>query len=90
MQPAGLVQVEAARADGRWARAYAGSAEMVIPDDFLAAVATNARAQRLFATLDRRNLFAIYHRLQTAARPELRAKRIAAIVAKLARGETFH
>ena len=90
MQPAGLVHVEAARADGRWEAAYAGSAEMVIPEDFLAQVRKVPAAQRSFDALDRRNLFAIYHRLQTAKRPETRAKRIADIIAKLARGERFH
>jgi uncharacterized protein YdeI (YjbR/CyaY-like superfamily) len=90
MQPAGLAHVEAARADGRWAQAYAGSATMVIPDDFLAALAKNAAAKRFYATLDRRNLFSIYHRVTTAKREATRTKRIADIVAKLARGEVFH
>lgn len=90
MQPAGLAHVEAARADGRWENAYAGSADMVIPDDFLAAVQKNVAAKKFFATLDRRNLFAIYHRLTTAKREATRTKRIADIVAQLARGEVFH
>ncbi len=90
MQPAGLAQVEAARADGRWDQAYAGSAEMVIPDDFVAAVTKNRAAAKVFAALDRRNLFTIYHRLHTAKRPETRARRIAAMIAQLARGERFH
>lgn len=90
MQPSGLAHVEAARQDGRWEQAYAGSAEMVIPDDFLAALEKNRAAKRFFATLDRRNLFAIYHRLHTAKRPETRAKRIAAMIADLARGKAFH
>ena len=90
MQPAGLAHVEAARADGRWAQAYAGSATMVIPDDFLAALGKNAAAKRFYATLDRRNLFSIYHRVTTAKREATRTKRIADIVAKLARGEVFH
>ena len=90
MQPAGLAHVEAARADGRWEQAYAGSSEMVIPDDFLAALQKNRAAKRFFATLDRRNLFAIYHRLQTAKRPETRQRRIESMIAQLARGEAFH
>lgn len=90
MQPSGLAHVEAARQDGRWEQAYAGSSEMVIPDDFLEAVRKNARANKFFATLDRRNLFVIYHRVQTAKRVETRKKRIADIVAQLARGEAFH
>lgn len=89
MQPAGLAHVEAARSDGRWDRAYAGSAQMVIPDDFLAALKSNVAAATFYETLDRRNLFAIYYRLQTAKRPETRAKRISAIVEQLARREGF-
>lgn len=90
MQPAGLTHVEAARADGRWDKAYAGSAAMVIPDDFLDALKKNAAAKKFFATLDRRNLFAIYHRVETAKRLETRTKRITAIIAQLASGKAFH
>lgn len=90
MQPAGLVQVQAARADGRWSQAYAGSAAMVIPDDFLAALQGNPDAKRFFDTLNRANLFTIYHRLQTAKKVETRNKRMALIIAQLARGVAFH
>ena len=90
MQPSGLVHVEAARKDGRWEKAYSGSSEMVIPDDFLDELRKNRAAKRFFDTLDRRNLFAIYHRLQTAKRVETRQKRIRDMIAKLARGEAFH
>jgi uncharacterized protein YdeI (YjbR/CyaY-like superfamily) len=90
MQPSGLAHVEAARRDGRWERAYAGSAEMVMPDEFLAALREDPVAETFFATLNRANLFAIYHRLQTAKRPETRQKRIAEIVARMARHEPFH
>jgi uncharacterized protein YdeI (YjbR/CyaY-like superfamily) len=90
MQPSGLAHVEAARKDGRWEKAYAGSAAMVIPDDFLKELRKNPAAKKLYATLDRRNLFVIYHRLQTAKRPETRTKRIAAMLAQLASGKAFH
>lgn len=90
MQPAGLVHVEAAREDGRWEQAYAGSADMVIPEDFLVELKKDPVASRFFETLDRRNLFVIYHRLQTAKRPETRRRRIAAFVAQLAREERFY
>lgn len=88
MRPSGLVHVEAARADGRWERAYAGSAAMVIPEDFLAALERDVDAKRTYASLKRMGLFVIYHRLQTAPRAETRAKRIEALVSALARGET--
>lgn len=90
MQPSGLAHVEAARQDGRWDQAYAGSAEMVIPDDFLGELRKHPAAQKFYETLDRKNLYAIYHRLQTAKRAETRTKRISAMVAQLARGEKFH
>jgi uncharacterized protein YdeI (YjbR/CyaY-like superfamily) len=89
MQPPGLAQVEAARADGRWEQAYAGSADMVIPDDFLAALALDTAAATTYASLDRASVFHIYYRLHTAKRPETRAKRLAALVAALARGEAL-
>ncbi len=90
MQPAGLAHVEAARADGRWGRAYSGSASMVIPEDFLEALEKSPAAKRFFATLNRANLFTIYHRLHSAKRAETRQKRIADMLARLARGEAFH
>ena len=90
MKPSGLVHVEAAKKDGRWEQAYAGSAEMVIPEDFLAALKKIPAAERFYAALDRKNLYAIYHRLQTAKRPETRQKRVESILAQLARGEVFH
>lgn len=90
MRPAGLAQVEAAKKDGRWDAAYAGSSEMVIPEDFLAALAKSKKASAFYATLDRTNLFAIYHRLHTAKKPETRLARIERIIAQLARGERFH
>jgi uncharacterized protein YdeI (YjbR/CyaY-like superfamily) len=90
MQPSGLVHVEAARQDGRWGQAYAGSAEMVIPDDFLQELQKVPAAKQFYETLDRRNLFAIYHRLQTAKRAETRQKRMQAMIAQLAAGKAFH
>lgn len=88
LQPAGLAQVQAAQADGRWDLAYSGGAAAVIPADFLAAVAVAPpAAQATLATLNARSRFAIYYRVTTAKRPETRAKRIHDLVAMLARGE---
>lgn len=89
MTPAGLAQVDAAKADGRWEAAYAGSAAMVIPRDFLDALEMRLEAKAFFETLDRKNLYPIYYRLQTAKRPETRAKRMAQILAQLERGKRF-
>ena len=88
MQSAGLVHVEAARSDGRWAAAYAGSATMVTPEDFLAALQQDPAAHAFYATLKRQSLFTIYHRLHSAKRAETRKKRTAELLAKLARGES--
>jgi uncharacterized protein YdeI (YjbR/CyaY-like superfamily) len=90
MTPAGLAQVEAAKAAGRWENAYAGSAGMSIPEDFLEALEARPAAKAFFQTLDRKNLYAIYYRLQTAKRPETRARRTAEILSRLDRGERFH
>lgn len=86
MQPSGLRHIEAARADGRWEQAYAGSAEMELPEDFLRALDQNPDAKAFFATLKRAQIYSIYHHLQTAKRPETRKRRMEAIVAKLANG----
>jgi uncharacterized protein YdeI (YjbR/CyaY-like superfamily) len=87
MQAAGMVQVEAARSDGRWESAYAGTAAMVIPEDFLAALQKDPAAHAFYATLKRQHLFAVYYRLHTAKRVQTREKRLAFLLAQLARGE---
>lgn len=89
MRPSGLIHVEAAKADDRWESAYAPASEMVIPEDFLAMLDRDAEAKAFYHTLNRTNLFTIYHRLQTAKRPETRAKRMAAILEQLKRKENF-
>ena len=88
MQAAGLAHVEAARSDGRWATAYAGSATMVMPEDFLAALQQDPAAHAFYATLKRQSQFTIYHRLHSAKRAETREKRMAELLAKLGRGES--
>lgn len=90
MTPAGMSQVEAARTDGRWDAAYHGSATMVIPQDFLDALAALPVAEAFYQTLDRKNLYPIYYRLATAKRPETRARRLQLILEQLLRGERFH
>jgi len=89
MQAPGLAQVEAARADGRWESAYAGSADMVIPEDFLAALRQDPAALAFYGTLKRQQLFTIYYRLTSATRAETREKRMVEILAKLGRGESL-
>ena len=90
MQPPGQVQVEAAKADGRWAQAYDGARTSSMPDDLQAALDANPRAKAFFATLNASNRYAVTWRVQTAAKPQTRAKRIAQLVEMLARGEAVH
>ena len=89
MAAAGLKEVDAARADGRWQTAYEAFGSASIPDDFLKKLAANKRAKAFFATLNKTNLYSIAYRLQTAKKPETREKRMLAIIEKLARGEKF-
>jgi uncharacterized protein YdeI (YjbR/CyaY-like superfamily) len=87
MAPRGLVEVERARADGRWDRAYEGSRNATPHPDFIAALEQNPAAGEFYATLDSSNRYAIYYRVHEAKRAETRARRIEKIVAMLARGE---
>ena len=90
MQPAGLLHVEAARRDGRWGRAYSGSAGMVLSDDFLKVLKKKPKAKTFFESLNRQNQFAFYVRVETAKSADTRKKRINDLVARLERGEAFH
>jgi uncharacterized protein YdeI (YjbR/CyaY-like superfamily) len=90
MQPAGLREVQRARDDGRWDAAYDAPSTATVPDDLRAALDADPRAAALFAGLSSQNRYAILHRIQTAKRPETRARRIEKFVAMLARGETLY
>ena len=88
MHDAGRAQVAAAKADGRWDRAYGGAAGAVVPDDLAAALAANPAAQAWFDVLTSTNRYAVSYRIEAVVRPETRARKIADAVDKLARGET--
>jgi uncharacterized protein YdeI (YjbR/CyaY-like superfamily) len=90
MKPEGMAEVEKAKVDGRWERAYAPPSEMKIPDDFLRAITKKKKAKAFFETLNKTNIFAIAWRLQTAKKQETRQRRIKNIIAMLAKGEKFH
>jgi uncharacterized protein YdeI (YjbR/CyaY-like superfamily) len=90
MRPAGRRQVELAKADGRWAAAYAGQGEAAPDADLNAALDAEPKARELFETLDAGNRFSILYRVQQAKTPEKRAAKIAELVAMLSRGETIH
>ena len=90
MTAAGLREVQAAKADGRWAAAYDSPANATVPPEFMKELARNTKAKRFFSTLNRANLYSIVYRLQTAKRPETKIKRMKLIIEMLARGEKFH
>ena len=92
MTPHGQRQVDLARADGRWDAAYApirSASASSIPDDLRAAIEANPRARKTFQTLTRQNLFALTFRTNNMKTAAGRAKKIAALVEMLARGETI-
>ena len=90
MAPAGVREVEAARADGRWDAAYDSSATAEVPPDLQAALDADPAARDFFAGLDRANRYAILYRLQEARRPETRARRLATFVTMLREGRRIH
>jgi uncharacterized protein YdeI (YjbR/CyaY-like superfamily) len=90
MRPAGLAQVQAAQADGRWEAAYDSPSNATVPPDLQAALDADSKAAAFFATLKSTNRYAILYRVGEAKRPETRARRIAQLVEMLARGETLH
>jgi uncharacterized protein YdeI (YjbR/CyaY-like superfamily) len=90
MRPAGLMAVELAKADGRWAAAYESQSRSSVPTDLQRALDANPAARAFFATIARHNRYAILYRVHTAKKPETRASRIATYVAMLAEGKTLH
>jgi uncharacterized protein YdeI (YjbR/CyaY-like superfamily) len=90
MRPAGLGEVERARADGRWEAAYEGQRSITVPGDLQRELDARPAAKAFFAQLNSQNRYAILYRLQDAAKPETRARRLATFVAMLEAGETLH
>ena len=90
MKPAGLSQIEAARKDGRWAKAYHPQSIATLPEDFLKEVNKNKKAKAFLATLNRVNVYAIIYRLHSAKKPATREKRFKQFLAMLAKGEKLH
>jgi len=90
MMPSGLAEVERARNDGRWERAYESQSKASVPKDLEVALAENPRAKKFFTTLEAHNRYAVLWRVQNAKKPETRARRIAQFVEMLAKGEKLH
>lgn len=90
MQSAGLQEVERAKADGRWARAYDSPANMKVPEDFLKELAKDKAAETFYLTLNKANTYAIAWRLHTAKKAETRARRMEKFLDMMKKGEKLH
>ena len=88
MRPAGLAEIERAKADGRWDAAYDSPSKIQPTPELLAALEASPKAKELFEQLDAQNRYAILYRVSDAKRPETRARRIEKFVSMLSRGET--
>jgi uncharacterized protein YdeI (YjbR/CyaY-like superfamily) len=90
MTPHGQREIDAAKADGRWARAYGGSRDMKIPEALQAAIDASPKAKAMLATLSAQNRFALAFRVHNLKTEAGKQKRIAAFVEMLERGETIY
>jgi uncharacterized protein YdeI (YjbR/CyaY-like superfamily) len=90
MKPAGLAEVELAKADGRWDAAYASPANVEVPDDLRQALDASPKAAEFWAVLNKSNRFAIVYQLEDAKKPETRARRLEKFVGMLERGEKLY
>ena len=90
MKPAGLEQVELAKADGRWDAAYASPSTIEVPEDLQKALDANPKAAEFFATLSGSNRYAILYQLEDAKKPETRARRLEKFMGMLERGEKVY
>jgi uncharacterized protein YdeI (YjbR/CyaY-like superfamily) len=90
MRPAGMFEIERAKAAGRRNAAYAPQSTATVPDDLRTALGVAPDALRLFDRLDSANRYAILYRIHNAKAPKTRAARIEKFVTMLVRGETVH
>jgi len=90
MQPAGLRQVELAKSDGRWERAYESQSKITIPDDFQRELDKNPKAKDFFSTLDSANRYAFLFRIHAAKKPETRSAKIQKFVEMLNKQQKLH
>ena len=90
MEPAGLLQVEFAKADGRWDVAYESQSKITIPDDFQSELDKNQKAKDFFSTLNSINRYAILYRIQTAKKSETRSARIQKFIEMLSKNEKIY
>lgn len=88
MRPRGQAEIDRAKADGRWDRAYGGSSTIQMPDELAAALSASPAAASMFERLNKQNRFAVLHRIVTAPSATSRGNRLQKLVAMLERGET--
>jgi uncharacterized protein YdeI (YjbR/CyaY-like superfamily) len=90
MTPHGQKHIDAAKLDGRWAAAYAASRTVTaadLPADLRAAIDASPRARKALERLGKTDLFALSFRTNNTKTSAGRRRKIAALVATLARGE---
>ena len=90
MKAAGLSAIDNAKQNGRWDAAYDSQSKATVPPDFEAALDASPRAKAFFATLESRNRYAVLWRLQTAKRPETRARKIREFIVMLEKKQKLH
>ena len=90
MKPAGLKAIERAKENGQWKSAYDSQSKIALPDDFQAELDKNTKAKAFYSTLNSANRYAILFRLQTAKKPETRAKRLRQFIEMLEKNEKLH
>jgi uncharacterized protein YdeI (YjbR/CyaY-like superfamily) len=90
MHASGLLQIDAAKTNGRWDAAYASPKNMQVPEDFIELLKKYPDAEAFFQTLNKTNLYSIAFRLSTARKPETREKRVILILQMLIDGKKFH
>jgi uncharacterized protein YdeI (YjbR/CyaY-like superfamily) len=90
MQPAGLREVERAKADGRWDAAYHPPSANRVPEELQRELDRDPVAAAAWEELDRQNRYAMQHRVATAKKPETRVRRAEKFAAMLRAGEKLY
>jgi uncharacterized protein YdeI (YjbR/CyaY-like superfamily) len=90
MQPSGFKEIETAKKDGRWDKAYDSPSQMEIPADFLSILKKDQQAYDFFITLNKANTYAISWRLETAKKPETRQKRMQIFLKMMKKRQKLH
>lgn len=90
MKESGLKEVERAKADGRWQKAYDSPTNMKVPEDFLKEISKNKKAKEFFETLNKSNKFYIAFQLHNAKKPETRERRLKKFIEMMERGEKLY